>query len=362
MDFLFSNLPPVRTSCPKFADTFYSLIPEASRLDIVVGYVTADSLAELQQTVAQNDNIAMLNLIIGMHYWDKFTKLQYNAAVALNEFLRGKQRGEVRLVTPFRFHGKLYLYSNTNGAFAGIIGSNNLGSIVDGRTRIYEASALFRERQLAVKMREFIDKLTIDATDNIADCTITEFEERNTLLENHENVKKILPDEQAGILSSLTNTRFEIPLVKNGDVPKKSNLNVFFGKGRLIRTTGVVQPRHWYEAELIVPSTITEQLGYPQKNTPAAIFTVITDDGWQFSCKVSGDYSKNFRSEDDLKILGKWIKGRLENAGVLEVGHQVTPDTFMQYGRDSFTLTKTNKTIIENGRTRNLWYLDFGVQ
>jgi len=353
MDFLFSNLPPVRTSHRAFAETFYSLIPEATRLDIAVGYITADSLAELQQTVAYNNNITTLNLIIGMHYWDRFTKLQYNAAVSLNDFLRGERRGEVRLVTPFRFHGKLYSYSNATGAFAGIIGSNNLGSIVDSRTRTYEASALLREHEYAVKMREFIDKLTADATDNIADCSVTDFEERNTLLEDHEHVKKVPPDEHADIISSLTTTQFEIPLVKNGEVPQKSNLNVFFGKGRLVTATGVVQPRHWYETELIVPSVITEQPGYPQKDTASAVFNVVTDDGWSFSCKVSGDYSKNFRSEDDLKILGKWIKGRLENNGVLEVGHPVTPDTFARYGRDNFTLTKTAKP--------NLWYLDFGV-
>jgi hypothetical protein len=123
----------------------------------------------------------------------------------------------------------------------------------------------------------------------------------------------------------------------------------------------VVQPRHWYESELIVPNAITEQSGYPQKNTDSAAFDVITDDGWEFSCKVSGDYSKNFRSEDDLKILGKWIKGRLENAGVLEVGQLVTPETFANYGRDSFSLIKTNKRIICNGQPRDLWYLDFGV-
>ena len=295
----------------------------------------------------------MLNLIIGMHYWDKFTKLEYNAAMGLNDFLREEKRGEVRLVKPFRFHGKLYSYSNTNGAFAGIIGSNNLSGIVGSRTRIYEASILLREHEYATKMREFIDKLSAEATDNLNDCLVDNFKVRNMLLEDHENVKKVSQDEQADVVSSLTNTQFVIPLVKNGKVPPKSNLNVFFGEGRLARAKGVVQPRHWYETELIVPNSITAKPGYPQKDTPSAVFDVVTDDGWNFSCKVSGDDSKNFRSEDDLKILGKWIKGRLENYGVLEVGHPVTPDTFIRYGRDDFTLTKTSKP--------NLWYLDFGV-
>jgi len=355
MDFLFSNLPPVRTKYSTFADKFYSLIPKASRLDIAVGYVTADSLAELQQIIIYNENIETVNLIIGMHYLDKFTKLEYNAAIGLNNFLRKNKRGEVKLVKPFRFHGKLYVYSDAKGAFAGIIGSNNLSSIVESRTRTYEAAAFIYEHEYVAKLREFIDVLSADTADNIADCSISEsdLKKYNTLLEDHECVAKLPNDEHADIISSLTELKFDIPLVKNGNVPKKSNLNAFFGKGRLNRVKGVVIPRPWYETELIVPSAITTLPGYPQKGTPFATFDVVTDDGWRFSCKISGDNSKNFRSEDDLKILGKWIKGRLENAGALEVGHLVTAETFAQYGRDNFTLRKTAKP--------NIWYLDFGV-
>ena len=84
------------------------------------------------------------------------------------------------------------------------------------------------------------------------------------------------------MVSALTYTTYNIPLVKNGKVPQKSNLNVFFGEGRLARATGVVQPRHWYETELIVPNAITTLAGYPQKDTSSAVFDVITDDGWKF--------------------------------------------------------------------------------
>jgi hypothetical protein len=322
-------------------------------MDIAVGYITTDSIAELWQTISLNTNIENLTLIIGMHYLDLFTKPEYNAVTGLNDFLRKEQRGEVKLVTPFRFHGKLYSYSNASGAFAGIIGSNNLSSIVKSHTRTYEASAVTRDKTHTSQMLEFISQLSSTSTDNLADCSITAFKKYNPLLEKHENAARVSNDEQADILSSLTNIQFTVPLVKRGVVPEKSNLNVFFGEGRLSRATGVVKPRHWYEIELIVPSTICRNPEYPQKGTPSAVFDVVTDDGWRFSCKVSGDYSKNLRSEDDLKILGRWIKGRLENQGALDVGELIVPDTFVRYGRDNFTLTKT--------KTQNLWYLDFGV-
>lgn len=76
MEFLFSNFPPVKTGGKTFADTFYTLLHQASGMDIAVGYVSSDSLVELQKTIELNANIRSLNLIIGMHYFDRFTKVQ----------------------------------------------------------------------------------------------------------------------------------------------------------------------------------------------------------------------------------------------------------------------------------------------
>lgn len=351
MDFLFSNYPPMKTGNKTFAEAFYSLLPKTSKLDIAVGYVSADSLIELQKTIELNSNIRTLNLIIGMHYFDHFTKVQYDAAMHLNDFLAGNQMGGVRLVNAFRYHGKLYSYSNATGPFAGIVGSNNLSSIVDGGVRMYESSVLLNDEVSAKQINAFIRQLMQTSTRNIAELEIDTFNNENALLDGHEFVEKVAPQNLAKAINAKTDISFEIP-IKPYEVSPQSNLNVFFGKGRESKN-GLVKPRHWYEVELIVPKNVTSQPGYPQSQTDNAVFTVITDDGWSFKCKVSGDYSKNFRSEGDLKILGKWLKGRLENAGVLAVGNPVTADTLRCYGRNSFALTKT--TI------PGIWFLDFGV-
>ena len=352
MEFLFSNYPPVRTGCKKFSDTFYGLLPRASELDIAIGYVSSDSLVELQKTIELNPNIRKMNLIIGMHYYDRFTKVQYNSASRLGSFLRDNSIGDVKLVTAFRYHGKLYSYSNDSGPFAGIIGSNNLSSIVEGGTRVYESSVLLDDIPSAKKMKDFITQLDVKASKSIAELEIIEFNDENPLLEGHELVKRVTTYRAALAMNNRTDTSFEIP-IKPYEVSPQSNLNVFFGKGRESKN-GLVKPRHWYEVELIVPKDVTTKPGYPQSKTEDAVFEVITDDCWSFKCKVSGDYSKNFRSEGDLKILGKWLKGRLENAGVLRVGEPVRQATLDAYGRNSFTLTKTTE--------KNVWYLDFGVR
>lgn len=351
MEFLHSNYPPAKTSCRSFADAFYDLLPGTETLDIAVGYITADSLIEIQKLVEFND-LRTLNLTIGMHYLDRFTKTEYNAAVDLNNYLLEKERGEVRLVTPFRYHGKLYSYSNASGPYAAIIGSNNLSSITGGGTRVYESSILLDDQRLATEMNGFIRQLVDSSTENIADLTIEQFNEQNPLLQGHENVKKVDTRELMECIEAKTEITFDIP-IKGYDVSPQSNLNVFFGKGRESKN-GLVKPRHWYEVELIVPKNVAMQSGYPVAKTPDAEFDVITDDGWSFRCKVSGTNNKNFRSEGDLKILGKWLKGRLENAGVLKVGDPVTQETLTKYGRNTFSLTKT--------KIPGLWFLDFGVK
>lgn len=353
MEFLHSNYPPCRISGTRtFSEAFYDLLSETEKLDIAVGYVTSDSLAELKQIAELNKNIHTLNLTIGMHYIERFTQSAYKAACVLNQYLMHEGRGEVRLVTPFRYHGKLYSFSNAAAPFAVIIGSNNLSSILDESTRTYESSLLIDDLSAAADMNGFIQRLVNSSTDNIGDLEIDEFNERNPLLEGHEGVGKADTHTVAECLNARTAVSFDIPIKTFEDSPR-SNLNVYFGKGR-VQQNGIVKPRHWYEVELIVPKDVATRPGYPQAQTPEAEFDVITDDGWTFRCKVSGDYNKNFRSEGDLKILGKWLKGRLEAKGVLAVGDPVTQQTLNAYGRSTFTLTKTNKP--------NLWYLDFGVR
>lgn len=351
MEFLFSNLAPLKTKAQTFREAFYSLLIEYRNVDIAVGYITSDSLAELKQIVYVNE-INRLNLTIGMHYFEKFTKPQYQSAIGLNKVLKEQGKGCVRLVKPFKFHGKLYSYSNNESPIAGIIGSDNLGSIMKSNRRIYETSLFIDEPAYAAEIYEFINRLNLVSID-IDDFEIedTDFIPTNPLLEGHENVKKIVPS--VAVEAGKTDISFEIPIKPFEEAPK-SNMNIYFGVGRKNMKTGFEKPRHWYEVALTVPAYMASLPHFPVKKTPNAIFDVITDDGWGFQCIVSGKGSKtNFRSKTDLKILGKWLKGRLENAGVLQVGEHVTRNVLDNYGRNTLTFTKTNKP--------NLWYLDFKV-
>ena len=126
-------------------------------------------------------------------------------------------------------------------------------------------------------------------------------------------------------------------------------------------STHLVKPRHWYEVELIVPISMRKTDQYP-KGTPKGEaetqFRVYTDDGFSFMCQVNGGeeglWNKNLRSSGDLTTLGKWIKGRLENEGVLTIGDVITDATLSAYGRNTITMTKIQDS--------DDWFLDFGVK
>lgn len=345
MDLLYSNFPPLKTGNRSFTDAFDELLFKADTIRIATGYITADSVAELQSILKLNPK-TKFDLIIGMHYFDGFTQKEYQASLTFSEFLNDARMGGVFLSTAFKYHGKIYSFFKNKEPIASIVGSNNLSSIT-GYSRVYETSLLFQERYKSIELNDFITDL-INISTPIDKCKI-KINKYNKLLIDHESVDPVDPVDVKKI--PLTNLKFRIPL-KVGDSHSKSNLNVFFGKGRQDKR-GLIKPRHWYEIELIVPKKITSIEGYPNSESGDDIFNVITDDGWKFKCKVSGDSNKNLRSEGDLKILGRWIKGRLENNGALNVGDLVTEETLQKYGRSDFELIKTE--------TENLWYLNFGV-
>ena len=274
MEFLHSNYPPcIIRETRSFFEAFYDLLAKTERLDIAVGYVTSDSLAELKQIAELNKNIQKLNLTIGMHYIEHFSPRAYKAACVLNKYLLKENRGEVRLVTPFRYHGKLYSFSSMSETFACIIGSDNLNSILDTNTRTYESSVLIDDQYAAAELNSFIQCLVNKSTNNIADLEINKFNGQDNVLDGHEGAVKLELYDIAECLNARTDVSFDIPITTFEKAPK-SNINAYFGKSR--ERNGVGLPRHWYEVELIVHKNITSHPDYPGNQANDAEFDVIT--------------------------------------------------------------------------------------
>jgi hypothetical protein len=340
MELLLSNYQPAVFKCNTPKNYMEQALKECKTLKIASGYISSDALIDLKRIIELN-NRPRLELLIGMHYFDGFTKNQYEAARILNSFLLEKNLGFVYLANTLKFHGKMYSFTMLDSSKTAVVGSSNLGSLYDTVNRQYEADILLNGDESST-VHCSIDEIIEKIGSPLESVSISKFVEYNQLLENHENVQKIDKEQKAELLGNLTGIKFEIPIKSE----PKSNLNPYFGKGRENRR-GYIAPRPWYEVELIVSKTITDQPGYPVNRT----FEVYTDDCWAFKCETNGDYSKNFRSKDDLKILGKWVKGRMEESGALKMGTPVTDEVIAAYGRNTISLFAT--------KNPDIWYLDF---
>jgi HKD family nuclease len=346
IELLHSNYPPLNTGCKKFSDVFFDLfITHSETTQIASGYISEEAIADLINLYETGYNKPLF-LIVGMHYFDGFTYGQYNALLRLSNILSSKNLGGVYISCVMKYHGKIYSFSINNKTSA-IIGSSNLTKISStANERVYDTDLLINEDTAANDIEKFITDLKNKFCKEINTIQAADIKiiEPSNLFDNYIDVERARAED---IIPLLTNISFDIPL----KTCEKSNLNCYFGKGRKNFANGVVLPRDWYEVEIIVSAAITRHKNYPQKNKR---FWVVTDDGYKFECSTSGDDSKNFRSAEDLKILGRWIKGRLENRKALNPGDKVNDATFEKYGRNFITLTKT--------KTNNTWYLDFGVK
>lgn len=281
----------------------------------------------------------------GMHQFEGMTRAQLDASLDLHRALQETGKGQVNVVQTFKYHGKAAHFTLAGGAQA-IVGSSNLSAIT-GTVRQYETDVLLSDDHSVTQVEKFLTDLNVIASKPLHQVTIPIVRAPIEILEGYLGVKRASPADISFALDNLSPVSFELPL----KTEPRSNLNASFAVPR-VSPNGRKIPRPWYESELIVPVQIRRLEGFPRggRDTANGIINVITDDGWEFRCRVSGGnkdddlQNKNFRSYDDLKILGRWIKGRMLASGSIRAGQQIGPVDLVKYGRETLTLTKVSNS------------------
>lgn len=373
MKLLYSNILPLRPSAGQelFIDRFSDALSRSDEVHIAVGYISKAALLELDSLVATYGNKKVV-LTIGMYYIEGMPEGSYHVALDLHKKWQDTGIGEIRFVRPFKYHGKAYVFYKDCQPIEAIVGSNNLGAIKleASNLRQYELAAYTTEPDEIAEVYAHICKLearicSLPITD-IRDMKL--IRDTNTALVGQEFVSKVTQEEVRAYQDKMTDVSFEIPLKvprdRNDPGMRGSNINVCYAKGR---------KRVWWEIEIIVGKEIRDLPGYPEWQKP---FMAVTDDGWKFQVWTCGgsdgkpDKNKNLYSKDDLKIMGRWIKGRLVAAGLVDPINTVEKDTegkgviteemLRKYGRTTITLTKTElTTITEDGEELDVWILSF---
>ena len=376
MKLLYSNILPlgIEGNQQTMIDCFTEQISQADRVEIAVGYISTSSVNELDSLV-EKYGIKSICLAVGMYYIEGMPERAYHTALKLNQKWHNMKIGEIRLIKPFKYHGKLYCFYKHGKPFAAIIGSANLSAIkleADNR-RQYEISALTTDTSEVSDIANHIEKLKQPlCSANIADIKgIPLIRETNTALDGIELVTSVPQSNVEFYKQCEASVSFFLQL----KVPKaderflddnrhftKSNINVCYAAPRSRR-----KARDWYETQLTVGAEIYHMEGYPEKNKP---FFVVTDDGYWFKAHTTSDNNKQFSAVGDELIMGRWLKGRLAAAGIVkpvnntkeDVNREgmITQEMLDEYGCDRLLFKKTGQTALDsNGESLDVWLLAF---
>lgn len=376
MEVLYSNILPLGTENGQntIVDAFNEQIQKADRVEIAVGYVSRAALDELENLVDQY-HIRNICLNIGMYFAEGMPEGSFHTAVKLDQKWRESDIGEIRIVRAFKYHGKLYIFYKDGIPFAAIMGSANLGVIKPeaANRRQYEIAAMTTEDAECGELSRFIEKLKEpNVSSNIADARdMPLIHEVNTALSGIELVKPV-PETNvdfykrceafASFLLPLKVPAYDERYLDDGKHFTKSNVNVCYAAPRSRRKS-----RDWYETQLTVAKEITRLEGYPEKNVP---FFIITDDGYWFKAHTTSDGNKQFSAVGDELIMGRWLKGRLAAAGLvnpvndtqadIERTGMITREMLQEYGCESLYFKKTGQTALdEDGTPLDVWMLSF---
>lgn len=340
---LFTKNPLTRSLKTKSMSDFVDdYLENATRLNIATGYISDESVASLKHLIEYRQQTLSLSLLIGMNYLDGFTRPQYEAVYRLDEYLRDRNIGHVYVSQRALYHGKMYSFMKQDRCLGAFIGSSNLGSFM-GTTQNYIESDICFTDNTGISINQQIENLTAAIGTPISEAPrISSFKTFSGMLDGYEYVEKLEPDEYRRMCNQLSDVKVKIPL----KTCPKSNLNSYFGAGKIPNR---FSRRDYYEVEIILSKNL-ENLSYlPDKEE--GNFMVITPEGYKFECSRQGDYGKNLRSSSDLRILGKWIKGRMVYDGALCLGEIVTDETLQKFGKKYLVLTQSCD--------KSFWHLDF---
>jgi len=355
-------------------DCINEQIGKADLVEIAVGYISHASLDELALLVEKH-RIGNVSLIIGMYYIEGMPEGSYHAAMELNRRWKEMGVGEIKLVRAFKYHGKLYCFYKDGQPFSAIIGSANLGVIkLDANNRRqYEVAAITTEISECTGISTLIKQLKEqNCSANISEIQgMPLIREVNVSLSGIDAVTQLPPKGVQLYLQHKTAVSFVLPIkvptfderhMDDGKHYTKSNINVCFAAPRSKRKS-----RDWYETQMTVSKEITRLSGYPEKYN---IFFVVTDDGYWFKAHTTSDGNKQFSAVGDELIIGRWLKGRLAAAGLVNPVNDtqadidrkgmITQEMLKTYGCDSLVLSKTDqKALDEDGTELDVWILSF---
>jgi len=317
-----------------FRNVLDSEFSSAKNVSVASGYASLDIIRSFEEKfidIAKGGGVS--KLLLGMAFYEGLGQKKLDAVLNLNNKLAPFANGSgVYVTNGRRYHGKVYhFYDDTSSNI--YVGSSNFSS--SGTKGNIECTIPVTVQSQKTSLITFLDDLySTDYSITIDRAGITVPGKKKIIQKSIENYWAALSKYDPKSINIASLPKFEFPLERIAE-EEKSNLNVYFGKGRLNTKTGIIKPRPWYEIELIANKTLNSQPNYPKGD-----FLGYTDDGYIIPMRTQGDYNKNIRSKQSLQLFGIWLKGKLERNGALKKYEPVTQDVLEEYGSTSLMFYK----------------------
>ncbi|GAB1857429.1 NgoFVII family restriction endonuclease [Flavobacteriaceae bacterium MHTCC 0001] len=326
------------TNIQKYGGDFRNILDKefssSNNVTIASGYASLDVINAFEKPfveIAKKGGTS--RLLLGMAFYEGLSQKKLDAVTKLHNNLKhfGNNSG-VFVTNGRRYHGKVYQFDKDNISNIYVGSSNFSASGIKGNI---ECTVPILNESQKVDLIAFLNDLYSPLYSiSIDTAEITIPGKKKILLNKVERIWTNLKTYDTTKISVERLPKFVFPLDRVAE-KEKSNLNVYFGKGRWNRSTGKIRPRPWYEIELISSNDLNSQQFYPKGD-----FLAYTDDGLIIPMRTQGDYYKNIRSKESLQIFGIWLKGKLERSGVLRKYEPVTMETLEEYGNDKLAFYK----------------------
>jgi len=307
----------------------------ADSVTIASGYASLSIIKVYESDfvkIAQNGGVS--RLLLGMAFYEGLREKQLKAVTELNEQLKGFGNSSgVYVARGRRYHGKIYHFEN-QGQSNLYVGSSNFSS--SGTQGNIECTISVSIQAEKIRLIQFLQDLYSSKYSIRIDKVKIPISGKKIPTVKIQSKWDNLDKYDVSTIDKTNLPKLEFPLERIVNQPK-SNLNIYFGKGRQPPkgSKGKIIPRAWYEAEITSSKSLTALPDYPKRD-----FLAYTDDGYIIPMTTHGDYNKNLRSKNGLQIFGIWIKGKLERAGALQKYEPVTLDTLIEYGNSTLILYK----------------------
>lgn len=322
-----------------FGEELSALLESAKHVRIATGYIglTIFQSAEPQLRAIVSGG-GTVKIIVGLGYFEGLSQLMIDALKDFDDFcLSWPSESGVMACTERRFHGKLYLIEDQAGQRVASVGSSNFSSTGFGDW--WEGNFVTRDETAVRDISAYIDRLQVNNAHPIKRVV---FPVKGRKREPGKGVrggqKRKVRFYDGVIPPKLSDPAFTIPV----RVTEASSLNLYFSKGRKNKA-GIFKLRPWYEVEMtVLKKNVSEDLlGYLPNQLDPWIFTLVTKDGRCYEAKFkrkSGSRTDS-RSLHELSLdfmtspredLGRIIKGKLEEMGLLRLGEPITKEVLVE--------------------------------